>query len=648
MFYPQAMTEIELIVPTKDLLAVTKVLSGEGVFQQADTGYVSTADGIKSDHSWQERAAAYATLERRVQSIMQTLDVEEGNPPAKDIEALVDTDAIRPTIEQIEQEVRNVSDRLANEHKHLEQLDSIRNQIEPIADVDVDISELRNPRYLFSALGTMPTDHIDRLQTSLSRVPYVFMNLRQDAQKAVVWLTGSKNHADILDRAARSAYLNPVSLPEDYRGTPAQIIASIHTDMEETRKKISELDKQCYELGQTYQQQLRDLLWEIRASRLMADAIVRFGRLKYTYLIVGWVLSAHLDELTLRLKQVSKDTLIQTSPLKRGDGAQSIPVALRNPKFLRPFQQLVTTYARPQYNEVDPTILIAITFPLLFGAMFGDVGQGLVLALLGGLLSSRRVKALNSMASLGGLITACGLSATIFGFLYGSVFGFEHVLPALWLHPLEHIMEILILAIGAGIVLLIAGFIIGMFNAYVARDWGHFFFDRNGLAGFLLYLSLIILVVQVFTRQTVLPLQLLLVIAGISGLVIMVSEVLKRLVEGHRPLVPEGLGTYAIQAFFELFETLISFLSNSLSYVRVGAFAVAHAGLSQVIFILAELAGPGYWIVVILGNIFIIGFEGLIVGIQTMRLEYYEFFSKFFKGGGMRYEPLSLRPSENE
>jgi V/A-type H+-transporting ATPase subunit I len=128
----------------------------------------------------------------------------------------------------------------------------------------------------------------------------------------------------------------------------------------------------------------------------------------------------------------------------------------------------------------------------------------------------------------------------------------------------------------------------------------------------------------------------------------MFSEVLKRLVEGHRPLVPEGIGTYAVQAVFELFETLISFLSNSLSYVRVGAFAVAHAGLSQVIFILAELAGPAYWLVVILGNIFIIGFEGLIVGIQTMRLEYYEFFSKFFRGGGMRYEPLTLRPTENE
>jgi V/A-type H+-transporting ATPase subunit I len=112
--------------------------------------------------------------------------------------------------------------------------------------------------------------------------------------------------------------------------------------------------------------------------------------------------------------------------------------------------------------------------------------------------------------------------------------------------------------------------------------------------------------------------------------------------------VDGSLGTYAIQAFFELFETMISLLSNSLSYVRIGAFAVAHGGLSAVIFILADMAGPpqsvGHWIVILVGQLFVVGFEGLIVGIQTMRLEYYEFFSKFFSGGGMGYKPLSLLP----
>jgi len=128
----------------------------------------------------------------------------------------------------------------------------------------------------------------------------------------------------------------------------------------------------------------------------------------------------------------------------------------------------------------------------------------------------------------------------------------------------------------------------------------------------------------------------------------MFSELLKHLVEGHRPLIDGGIGLYLFQAAVELFENLISLLSNTLSYVRVGAFAVAHAGLSSAIFILAALVSPthgiGYLIVAVLGNLFIAGFEGLIVGIQTLRLEYYEFFGKFFTGGGMSYEPLNPLP----
>jgi V/A-type H+-transporting ATPase subunit I len=116
--------------------------------------------------------------------------------------------------------------------------------------------------------------------------------------------------------------------------------------------------------------------------------------------------------------------------------------------------------------------------------------------------------------------------------------------------------------------------------------------------------------------------------------------------------VEGGIGIYFAQAFFELFEVVISFLSNSLSFVRVGAFAVAHGNLAAVFFILAEMVGPnggvGYWIMYLVGLVFIVGFEGLIVYIQTTRLTYYETFGKFFTGGGKRFEPLTIQPADNE
>jgi V/A-type H+-transporting ATPase subunit I len=649
MFYPQEMTEIELIVPEKDALAVTGTLADQGVFHQADAGYLSSevASGPASD--WRAKSATYAALERQLLAAMKALSVKEGEPPPSGSASMVEVEAVRPTAERLEQEVEGVIKELADKQTQLEQLQGYIRQLEPIAEVNVEVSALRNLRYVFSMLGTMPVDNVERLRTSLARIPFVLLTLRQDSRQAVVLLLGTQRDADILERAARSAYLNPMDLPDDYHGTPREIAEALSADVDRIQQHIAEQRDTMAELRETRREQLQTLLWRVRASRMLADAMVRFGKLRYTYLIVGWVPTSNLDALTQRLRRVSEDILIEATPSRRGQMDRDVPVALANPGILHAFQQLVTTYGRPRYAEVDPTFLLTLTFPLLFGAMFGDVGHGLVLVLVGGLLASRKVRALRGLASLGTVIAVCGLVAIAFGFLYGSVFGLENVLPALWIRPMANIMQILIITIVAGVVLLSTAFLIGILNAWMVRDWGRLLFGHNGIAGLVLYWSLLGLVVGTFAQRFSIPSLVFVVPAIISGLAVMLSDLLDRLVEGRRPLIEGSVGTYVIQTFFELFETLISLLSNSLSYVRVGAFAVAHGGLSAVVFILANMVSPaqglGYWAVVALGNLFIIGFEGMIVGIQTLRLEYYEFFSKFFAGGGTRYTPLALSRS---
>ncbi len=648
MFYPQAMTEIELVVPAKDLLAVTKFLSGKGLFQQVNSSYLTSEKGDGSPNTWQDKTTAYSSLERRIQIILQALNLNEGLPPSTEFNELTDIETSLPVVEEIEAEVKKINDQLVNETKKLEQLEGTLNQLEPIADIDIDISTLRNQRYLSSTLGIIPINNIERLQESLSRVPFFFQVLRQDNQKAVVWLAGARTNVEILERAIRSSYLIPLILPEGHQGSPAEIIKGLHKNKEEYQENITRLKSELVKINTTRQQHLQTLYWDVHASRVMADAITRFGRLKYTYLVVGWTPSNALADLTQRLKLLSKEILIETFPTKRGSGQQDIPVDLKHSKVFDPFQLMVTTYARPLYNELDPTILIAITFPLIYGAMFGDVGQGIILALIGWLLISGKVKILKSMAALGGLVTACGLSATVFGFLYGSVFGYENILTPLWMHPLDNIFLILEIAIGAGVVLLSIGFIIGVMNAVTSRNWGQLLFGRSGLPGLLLYWSILGLAGSALLKITILPSFIFIILAVYGAVAIMFSDLFKHLLEGHRPLINDSIPTFAIQAFFELFETFISLLSNSLSYVRIGAFAVAHGGLCNAIFILGALVSPGhgflYILVVIVGNIGIILLEGLIVGIQTMRLEYYEFFSKFFVGGGKRFEPLALRP----
>jgi V/A-type H+-transporting ATPase subunit I len=667
------MVEIELIVPSKDLVAVTKVLSGYGVFHQTDSNYPGVASG--SANTWQETAAQYSALERRVQTVMQALGIDEGQPPSSDADGerggLVEIETIRPMVEEIENEVRSTNDELSELRKRLESLESILHQLEPVEDVDIDISSLRNSRYMFSMLGLIPSANIERLQTSLARTPHVFFTLRSDPGRQVVWLAGTKANADVLQRAARSAYLDPLSLPEDYQGTPGKIIEALRNTIESTQRRIEELEATINRFGEERREQLRDLLWQTHTSRVLSDAIVRFGQLRHTYVVTGWVPVDKLEDLNRRLRQASREILIETLPTSRTGHTHNVPVALFNNRFLRPFQMLVNTYARPRYGELDPTILIAFTFPLLYGAMFGDLGQGLVLFVLGLLMHNKII--LKGMSSLGLLIAYCGASAAVFGVLYGSVFGFEgeHFTHAfgtefhpLWLSPLHDTLPVLGIAIDVGIVLLLIAYLLAIFNQVRSREWAHLIFGHHGLLGLALYLSFLgalglavkalqlPIVPQIAVAISNLPLPFLVLIV-IFGLGIMFSEVFINWMEGHRPVIEaRGVGgfiMYLVQAFMDLFETLISQLSNTLSFVRVGAFAVAHGGVSMAIFALAgEELGFKYWLVVVLGNIFIIGFEGLIVGIQTMRLNYYEFLGKFFTGGGMRFEPLAVTPTKEE
>lgn len=650
MFFPRAMSEIDLIVPSKDLLPVMKVLSGHGVFHQSDGTAAGIAAETISGTTWQERASTYAALERRLQTLRQTLGAEDLDAQPREFDDVIEPEVASDRVGRLELAVREITDELADVRKRLEQVQATRRELEPVAEVDINMDVLRTPHFLYAILGVMPAENVGRLQTSLARIPHSFLVLRDDPKSPVVWLASTQSNRDVVERASRSAYVEAANLPEEYAGSPREIITTLEAQSKELSTRVSTMEEALRQLAARYRSEILALGWEVHASRTLADAIARFGRLRHTYIVVGWTPTDGLSTLTQKLRQVSRDTVVETIPTARSGDRRNVPVALQNARFLRPFQMLVTTYARPRYGEIDPTWLIALTFPLLFGAMFGDLGHGLLLAVLGLVISSRKVPALRGLAGLGGLITACGVLAGIFGVLYGSVFGFEDILPALWMHPGNDPIQILAVAVGAGVVLLTIGYLIGIFNGVVSRSWSHLLFGHNGIAGFVLYLSILGFLA---TKLGVLraPSIVFLVLLIVSALAIMFSELLMHLVDHVHPLLDGGVVSYGLQAGMELFEAVLTIVSNSLSYVRIGAFAIAHVVLSSVVFLLAGLLSPAhglvYWIVIAVGTVGIVAYEGLIVGIQAMRLSYYEFFSKFFSGGGMRFEPLSLSPTED-
>lgn len=645
MFKPQPMLRVELLIPEAAVIPITEALAQSEVFHLDAAEGPPPAKAPDTKLSWHNRALDFAALERRILAVMEELHITPDKPGAN--LHLISLEIAQRDIGRLEQEAEPLVAALEAARRRLAQLEQYTRQLEPLADVDIDLGQLRRLRYTFALLGTLPAPQLERLHHSLEQLPYLLTVLRRDGDLLTVGLFGAQQHADILARAARSAYLNPLPIPEQYRGTPRDALRALQEGQQRTRQHIAEYEAEIERLHAQRVQHLRYLLWRVRASRTVAETIARYDYVPQLYVVDGWLPAGALPALQEKLHALCSEVVFEVSPPAASELAR-VPIALENPTPLRAFQSLVTTYGRPGYEELDPTPLLALTFPLIFGLMFGDAGHGLLLALAGALLLSRKIAAWRDAAPWGALLLACGLSATGFGLLYGSFFGFENVLPALWLRPLQDTFSVLRFAIGTGIALLSVGMLYHSLNAARMHNWGRLLCHRSALAGLLFYWSLIGLGLKIFGVTLPFSSSLLGGIALLSGTLLTFSEPLSALLGGQRPQFHESVGTYLILAAFELFETLLTLFSNTLSYVRMGAFAVAHGALSLVIFIIARVLSRegslGYWLILALGNLFIIGFEGLIVSIQTLRLEYYEFFSKFFAGNGQPYRPLTLLP----
>ena len=272
-------------------------------------------------------------------------------------------------------------------------------------------------------------------------------------------------------------------------------------------------------------------------------------------------------------------------------------------------------YGLPNYNEIDPTIIVGLTYAFIFGIMFADVGQGLCL-LIGGALLYHYKK-----MDLAAIMSTCAVFSVIFGFLFGSFFGFENVIPALWLHPKEAMTTLPF--IGSMNTVFVAAVAFGMFMIF--------------------YGALAVTLVLLFSGHKAPAVGVMVVMFGIPLLAIFLKEPLERMVEKKGNAFPEtGKGMFFVQAFFELFDVLLSYFSNTISFVRVGAYAVSHAAMMEVVLMLGGATGGGSisWPVIVLGNVFVACLEALLVAIQVLRLEYYEMFSRFYEGDGKPFVPF--------
>nr|MCU0950947.1 hypothetical protein [Burkholderiaceae bacterium] len=353
--------------------------------------------------------------------------------------------------------------------------------------------------------------------------------------------------------------------------------------------------------------------------------------------LTGWATDA--DRLIAALEASPARALVTFPPPPRGARA---PLVLANPWWARPFELFPKLVGMPGASGADPSTLLAFAVPLMFGYMFGDIGQGLVLAALGALLS-KRLPVLR-------LLVPGGLAAAFFGWVFGSVFSLEHLIHPLWLHPLSHPLPVLIVPVVAGAVLLTLGLLLGLLQRWWQHQTAHWL--REDLPVLVVYLGVL--------TGFLTPVGWIVAAAGVLLAMGLAAQqaIAQRAVPAARPTlatigaapVPaaatRGPVGAALGALGELVEHTLQVLINTLSFARVGAFALAHAGLSSAVVSLAQaIDNPvGYALVLVLGNVLIIAIEGLVVSIQTTRLVLFEFFTRFFKAEGREFRPLIPPP----
>ena len=350
---------------------------------------------------------------------------------------------------------------------------------------------------------------------------------------------------------------------------------------------------------------------------------------KYLYLS-GWVPDSKIKDFE-NLSNKYDDTIVTV----KEESNQEPPTKLKNNKLFRPFEFLVNMYGAPNYNEIDPTPFFAVSYMLLYGMMFGDLGQGLVFVLLSFLVDKKN-------KTFGALIRRVGFSACFFGLMYGSVFGIETLIPAILIKPFDNIMKVLIASVAFGIGLLVISYFIGIYNKLVKqKNIEEGIFGKEGIAGLMMMTSFVLLILNI-VKVNPLPKTVGLVILLASIVMIVFSRPIVAKIEKRDEVFESSAFDYYVESSFSIIEALLSVFSNLVSFTRVGAFAINHVGLYMAFEVMSKIAGGGIkgLIILILGNILIIGLEGMIVFIQGLRLEFYEMFSKYYQGNGRKFRPI--------
>lgn len=548
-------------------------------------------------------------------------------------------------IDLLDNRLKEVQQKRQELTRRIEQIHTDLSNLERFDGIKVNLRSAFSAEFVKVRFGKIPIDGYEKLPAYQSNPYVMFFPCSSDENYYWGMYLAPVDESREVDRIFASLFFERLRLPAS-TGTPHEAVDYLKSELAECERQLK-IQDDLIDGYFTGQREECMKLYTFVKSGYDAYEIRRYAtRYRNSFLLVGWVPEADYPTFAAALGKIEGLEIRNERPDLRSERLKP-PTKMKNPRIFRPFEYYVEMYGVPNYREIDPTVFVAITYCLLFGIMFADVGQGIVLA-IAGLIMYKKMK-----MPIGKILVPCGVAGTLGGLVFGSFFGFEHALDPLYhaigfaekpIDVMESATTLLGFSIALGVVLIILAMCLNVYSCFKQRKPADAIFGHNGLAGILFFVSILAVVCSMAFGLNLPILPIVLGGCVVPIILIFLKNILANLMAGKKAL-SGSVGDYIIENFFELFEVILSYITNTLSFLRVGAFVLVHAVMMMVFFSLADMTGGGvfYVVIVVFGNAFVTLLEGLLVNIQVLRLEFYEMFSRFYIGEGVPFEPVRIQ-----
>ena len=652
MLRPERMTFTSIICVRKDVESVLEALSSFGEFhiEQAAEGNSSLTEYNQSIQLVEDSLTTVNDLTKQlIQEKPSFLDIFRISQPTKihvtaeNWQAL--SESTRQEVLTLKKEVDDLNASLSSLEEKTAQLNHLKDMLTTLDKMEADLAAIEELKLIHITIASVPHKNFDGLKTAFTGFPLILQRCYLTKDFDFVCLAMPSKHREEIERILKIHHAGIFAIPEDLPHDTSEAVKEVNNRIKENTPKEKTVLSSLNKLGKENRNKLAS--WHETTENVLAllqakRKILESGRLAT---VKGFVPKKKFQELTRKVNELlGEKVLVMENEVAE---VKDPPTKISHSRFIKPFEEITKLWGLPHYDELDPTPVIAITFPLIFGLMFGDVGHGLIL-LVGGLTLGILIKKNQAIKNVCWIIAACGVSAIIMGLLYGEFFGKELFAP-LWFSPFNNVFDFLIFSLLVGVIQIVSGLILEMVNFLLKHNVSDAVL--TAVPKIALYVGAVYLIAVYklnlglwFSGPILLIIVPFLVLVFGKPIFLTLGKFSQRSIENQGK---KGEENSLVERIFESGDSVTRLLSNTISYTRILALLMAHWALLLVTYTIAGLVGSASilglilsGIIIVGGNIFVIALEGLIVFIHTLRLHFYEWFSKFYLDSGTEFKPF--------